>query len=549
MPRANRSPEHIQTVSKLVQILEKSGFSRVDSELNFRIGPGDLESGNLDACAIYGDAILCIEVKTGTNINFRTIMRELEAKRALLADYDNLHVDESELGRVRTRDLRLIRHVGIVLLFTEWVPSPSNVRTAKGKKFPLWNNRTVRYYSWTSDALGPWTKFEIMFDSNLQPTGTDTDIRIPAIEAEQPGGKYYLCAMNPADLLRIGYVFRRSKMKTMAYQRIVRPRKIESMAAFIQKTGASVPNNVIMTIDPALSQYVHYDHNSRILTIPGSYCSAWIVDGQHRLYGFARTRYEDQVTGNRFRIPVVVFKQLDTKKQTAMFVDINSNQKSIDPTLLADLSTVLKDLSRKETWPSMLGERLNETGPFRGLISIYEIPDPEDEKPISLAGFSKYALTKQLLTPRFRRGKIRAYAGPLFQYAPFDWTKPTSNSQNRAAMQRQVELLNEFFSAVSSHLGQKWTDSNRYAVTNYTGTNALLLVLNKILESGQLPQINLYNFLTPLGILRIPWTHRGILRYSNFPGFKDLANKIIRGLNATNPQQLTYYEVKRGRRR
>lgn len=547
MPRRGTSDEHEATEDSVALILEDAGFPLVDRELDFRTGPADDQSGNLDVCAIFKDALLSVEVKTGGRIDFRAIMRELEAKKQLLADYDNLQVIDSENRRIRTAELRRVRHVAIVLLFTTFAPSPENIREAEREGFPLWNSRILAYYAMTAKALRLWTRYEIMFDADLQPSETERPIRVSAIKAEQPGGAYYLCAMKPLDLLRIAFVFRRSKMETMAYQRIVKEHKIESMTAFLRKASASLPNNVILAIDPEIASQVNYDRG--VLTLPGRYCSAWVVDGQHRLYGFAGTKYSDERSAHLFEIPVAVFKNLDMKEQTAMFVDINNNQKKIDPTLLADLSTVLQDLSRKETWPSMLGKRLNETGPFKDLVSLYEIPVAGEEKPLSLAGLTKYSLTRYLLAPRIRKGKTAAYSGPLFRYAQFNWNKSVNGPLNRQAMQRQVELLNRFFSIVKDKLGRKWTNRRTYAVTTYTGANALLLLLNRILESvPAIDQFNLNDFLNPLQGLRMPWTHRGIRRYSNYAGFMDLANMMIRALNQANRVQLTEYLPARRRR-
>lgn len=541
LPGRAASLEHEATADKVAEMFENSGFPFVDRELNFRTGPTDEESGNLDACAIYKDALLAVEVKTGRNVDFRIVMRELEAKRRLLTDYANLQVVSSRRRRIKTAQLRRIRHAAIAVLLTRFEPNSDNVHTADREGFPLWNSRTLAYYVSVSKTLGLWTRYELMFDAGLQPSETETSIRVPAIRAEQPGGAYYLSAMKPADLLRIAYVYRRSKMETMAYQRIVKQKKIESMTAFIKKPKASLPNNIIITIDPELTDEVHYD--GRILTIPGRYCSAWIIDGQHRLYGFARTKYADDETADKFEIPVVILENLRTKSQTAMFVDINNNQKKIDPTLLADLTTVLQDLSRKETWPSILAKRLSEDGPFRDLVSIYEVPILGEEKPITLAGLSKYALTRYLLAPRIRGGTIVAYAGSLYRYAQFNWNKSVNSPTNLQALERQVRLLNTFFSIVKDQLGRRWTNTNRYATTTYTGANALLLVLNRILESGRtLEELQLNEFLAPLRSLRMPWTHKGIRKYSNYAGFMDLANKMIRGLNDVNRIQLAYYD-------
>ena len=59
-----------------------------------------------------------------------------------------------------------------------------------------------------------------------------------------------------------------------------------------------------------------------ILHIPKRYRSAYIIDGQHRLYGYSDSLYAETNT-----IPVVAFVDLERSEQIKLFMDINENQK------------------------------------------------------------------------------------------------------------------------------------------------------------------------------------------------------------------------------
>src|SRR5690606_10270265 len=59
---------------------------------------------------------------------------------------------------------------------------------------------------------------------------------------------------------------------------------------------------------------------------------AYVIDGQHRLYGYANSQFLDSNT-----IPVVAFDNLSTKEQLDIFMDINQNQKAVSPSLKTDL--------------------------------------------------------------------------------------------------------------------------------------------------------------------------------------------------------------------
>ena len=63
--------------------------------------------------------------------------------------------------------------------------------------------------------------------------------------------------------------------------------------------------------------------------LPKIYKSAFIIDGQHRLLGYAKA-----VSNSHHTIPVVAFHNLPEEEQTQDFVDINHSQKSVPTNLL-----------------------------------------------------------------------------------------------------------------------------------------------------------------------------------------------------------------------
>lgn len=67
-----------------------------------------------------------------------------------------------------------------------------------------------------------------------------------------------------------------------------------------------------------------------ILYLPDRYRSAWIIDGQHRLYGFSPIddKYLDH------NIVVVAFETLPKAEEANLFVTINHEQK-VRPEALA----------------------------------------------------------------------------------------------------------------------------------------------------------------------------------------------------------------------
>lgn len=72
---------------------------------------------------------------------------------------------------------------------------------------------------------------------------------------------------------------------------MVKPSRLKSIAAYIDK-GGQFPTNIVINFKTKKSnlefQKMENFENTAFgkLTLPGQYGSAWVIDGQHRLYGF-----------------------------------------------------------------------------------------------------------------------------------------------------------------------------------------------------------------------------------------------------------------------
>ena len=111
-----------------------------------------------------------------------------------------------------------------------------------------------------------------------------------------------------------------------------------------------------------------------ILHLPQLYKSAFIIDGQHRLYGYSLNDSESNHT-----IPVVAFENLPSDEQTRIFVDINSTQKSVPANILHSIKADFDWASSNERLAlSALKTRLfinmndDESSPFYKRIVISE---------------------------------------------------------------------------------------------------------------------------------------------------------------------------------
>jgi DNA sulfur modification protein DndB len=110
------------------------------------------------------------------------------------------------------------------------------------------------------------------------------------------------------------------------------------------------------------------------LHLPRKYKSAFIIDGQHRLYGYANSKYKSTNS-----IPVVALVNIERSEQVRLFMQINENQKAVSKdlrnTLDADLlwesdNLIEQTKALRSKIAINLGE--NRQSPFFGKISIGE---------------------------------------------------------------------------------------------------------------------------------------------------------------------------------
>jgi len=209
------------------------------------------------------------------------------------------------------------------------------------------DEETVQYYQDLTKHLGLSARFQLLGNLFEGQTIPELQNKIPAIQGKMGGHVYYSFSIEPDKLLKIGYVLHSNKAnkKLMpTYQRLIKRARLKSVQEFVED-GGFFPNSIIIDINTN-GKNVRFDKASPqvntaiskigILYLPKSYRSAYIIDGQHRLYGYANSEYKSKNT-----IPVVAFIDLARKEQVRLFMQINENQKAVPKNLRNTLNSDL----------------------------------------------------------------------------------------------------------------------------------------------------------------------------------------------------------------
>ena len=213
------------------------------------------------------------------------------------------------------------------------------------------------YYSKMYAQIGQAAKYQLLAEIFAGTEIPELDNRIPAIQGKMGGHTYYSFSIEPQKLLKISYVLHRNKANENmmpTYQRIIKKKRLKDIREFLdnQENPGYFPNSVIINIDTD-GKKLNWDNASPqvsnaiskigILHLPKKFRSAYVIDGQHRLYGYSESKYRENNS-----IPVVAFVNLKRDEQVNLFMQINENQKAVPKTLRetlkSDLLWTSKDL-------------------------------------------------------------------------------------------------------------------------------------------------------------------------------------------------------------
>lgn len=380
----------------------KLGFRILNADENLRIqwGPNKEDTQQLDVVAVGEDAIFVVECKATTMPkpgNFKKELNGMEQYKNGVADA--LKQIYGKKKRVKfifaTRNYR----------FQE---EGEDIQRMKQNGIFHLNDNSFNYITNLIKSYKEAVQYQfhaLMFKDELI---NDDKIVIPALKGEMGGRTYYLFSIEPSKLLKVGFVLHRTKVNdSMAptYQRLLVPSRLKGITKFIND-GGYFPNSIIINfgvedsgIDlhftPSLGK-TGTNAEFGFLYIPNAYGFAHIIDGQHRVYGYANSDHKDDNT-----IPVVAFENMLSEEQLKIFMDINENQKAVSKNLRIDLEQdLLWDAKRPDSrMKALRSSIIKELSGSSNHILYNLISIGEDSAKLSSAPFNN-ALQRSGLIPK-----------------------------------------------------------------------------------------------------------------------------------------------------
>jgi len=432
----------------------KMGFEKMNKDRNFKIRIGTIEK-QIDIFAVEQNRIFIIECMASEGGN--AVSRQKVSSFCYL---------KGDIERPVKSEFRR-KHLSFIM-------ATKGLRWAKGTKeiaekenIILLEDDGIEYFRKLVEHLGDAAKYQI-YSIIFPKATTEKTIRVAAIRGGHGKGKYYCFVIHPEQLLQVAYIHHRKSTPEElhgTYQRMLNKSRLRRIDRFIDN-GGNFANNIIINFKEK-PRFDRFSREKQVgefvfghLTFPRRLASAWIIDGQHRLYGYANNPRKSTDP-----LPVLAFEGLPVKEQAKLFVVINKEQKAVPANLLWDLyPDIYHDASEEELKHlraiSLVVRKLNkdEDSPLCGYINIPSASRMPGIKPnLTMATVCEVLKETKILD----KEESLLYESDTVDFA--------------------TERLKMYFNVIKNNFPDDWNKGNKGLLRTNIGIRILLLIFRQIL--------------------------------------------------------------------
>ena len=452
-------------------ILAKMGFDELSDGRQFKIKDGN-NYRQIDVFAKDRETAIIIECtqcdkykkKDLSNLINKIIRLKSGIAKSINSHYEN----ETKL---KIRWAIAIRNIEI---------PKENSQIAEQEKIIFLDENDLNYYSKLTRIIKKSAKYQFLSHLFSDEHIGGLDLSVPATKGKMGKNIFYNFLIKPENLMKIAYVSHKASRDVEdleTYQRMLTPKRLREIAKYVDE-GGQFPTNIVVNIKS--KRNIRFDVKDTIgnsafgiLYLPNSYASCWIIDGQHRLYGYMQSKIASN-PNDKTTLPVLAYEKLSSTKEANLFVDINCKQVRVTRRLLNELYANL-------TWDSTnFNDRINAlcSRVVTGLNSKNSSPiydriiltnkDKTKYRCLTLTSFND-----GLIKNRFFGTENKP--GPLIESK----TGELENTKNKA-----IQILNYYLKLFSESMQEHWElgdDKGGYLCTN-NGIRTLLIVLKEILS-------------------------------------------------------------------
>lgn len=163
--------------------------------------------------------------------------------------------------------------------------------------------------------------------------------------------KFYAFTM-PSDVLAETCVaVSREEDRMEGFQRVLDKKRALEIAEYIDNGLGTIPSSIVLSAQSDAE--LTYDSKKKSISFKNIPNAFLILDGQHRVYGFA-------LAEKKLRVPVVVYDNLTKREESRLFIDINSKQRGVPSELLLDIKKMAEYENDTEARMRVIFDRFME---------------------------------------------------------------------------------------------------------------------------------------------------------------------------------------------
>lgn len=454
-------------------LLHKLGYKELNEGRSFKIKierpPAATLEKQIDIFAKDDETVIVAECKACNKLTKRKLQKDIE-------EFANLKKPIAN-QIVKHYDTKLKIIWFFVTKNINW--SKNDRERAEGENIKIITEKELNYYWTIAQHIGPSARYQFLAEFlRGQKIPELSEKKVPAIRGRLGGRVFYSFVTTPKQLLKISFVNHRMLNDpdgAPSYQRLIEKKRLHKIGNYIKKGGYFPTNILINFVNKCRFDISHKDDEALIqygqLYLPDLYRSAWIIDGQHRLYSYSGLEEKFQLQN----IVVIAFENMNKAEEANLFVTINHEQKSVAKGLIDELEGELK-------WGSAVpGERLGALSSRLVSVLSNDVNQPFYLK-VSAAGEGKKK-EKSLTVTGVKEGLLKSgLIGKVIlnnkEYEP-GYLCGLNDSDT---IDRARSAVNYYFDQLREANYALWDAGREGFLCNNTGIHAHFLVIQSVIS-------------------------------------------------------------------
>jgi DGQHR domain-containing protein len=171
-------------------------------------------------------------------------------------------------------------------------------------------------------------------------TSEDSEVTYSVSLVTQGAHRLYTLSMPSNVLAECSTVDTRAENPLEGFQRKLDSKRAAEIARYIDDGPGTIPCAIVLSAQT--NAKLVYRRDRRSITFRKTPRSFLILDGQHRVFGFAKAK-------SPLRVPVVIYNNLTRAEECRLFIDINTNQRPVPNELLLDIKRLAETETNEES--------------------------------------------------------------------------------------------------------------------------------------------------------------------------------------------------------